>query len=204
MKSYMIKAFLLLVFMSKISNGSVMFSSLPPSLSVVASPNEGQVLQAGEDSITVSFGLNSSIANQTDESYKFVKVKLCYAPISQVDRKWRKTVDNLKKDKTCQFTIWEKQYDHQQNMSQQFEWRIEKDLPTATYFVRAYVYDSGDEEIGYGQTTNDKKISNLFKIQGISGRHPSIDIASICFSVFAILSLVGFFLLEKRQSKAKK
>ncbi|CAL5373614.1 unnamed protein product [Camellia sinensis] len=32
-------------------------------------------------------------------------VKLCYAPINQVDRAWRKTVDNLMKDKTCQFKV---------------------------------------------------------------------------------------------------
>lgn len=129
-----------------------------------------------------------------------MKVKLCYAPISQVDRKWRRTVDNLKKDKTCQFTIYDKPYE--KNV-EGFKWEIEKDTPTATYFVRAYAYDSVDEEIAFGQTTNDKKRDNLFKVHGISGRHVSIDIASICFSGFALLSLVGFFVIEKRQAKVK-
>ncbi|XP_071736437.1 high-affinity nitrate transporter 3.1-like [Rutidosis leptorrhynchoides] len=199
MKSLLLKTFVIL-FLSKISNGDMLFSSLPESLFVVTSASEGQVLRAGEDNIIVTFGLNQTITNQTDESYKITKVKLCYAPISQVDRKWRRTIDNLKKDKTCQFTIYDKTYERN---VEGFKWEIQKDTPTATYFVRVYAYSSEDEEIAFGQTTNDKKTENLFKIQGISGRHVSLDIASICFSGFALLSLVGFFVLEKRQSKVK-
>ncbi|KAK1406073.1 hypothetical protein QVD17_35591 [Tagetes erecta] len=200
MRSFLLEVSLLLLFLLKTTNGDVLFSSLPRSFFVVASPIEGQVLKAGEDNITVSFGLNQTVTNQTDESYKKVKVKLCYAPISQVDRKWRKTNDNLKKDKTCQFTIYDKPYERN---VEGFKWDIEKDIPTATYFVRSYVYNDVDEEMAYGQTTNEKKSDSLFKIQGISGRHVSIDIASACFSVFALLSLVGFFIIEKRQSKVK-
>ncbi|KAI3731439.1 hypothetical protein L1987_62627 [Smallanthus sonchifolius] len=200
MKSIVLKISLILFFLSKTIKGDVLFSSLPRSLFVVASPMEGQVLKASEDDITVTFGLNQTLTNQTDGSYKKAKVKLCYAPVSQVDRKWRKTNDNLKKDKTCQFTIYDKPYERN---VEGFKWNIEKDLPTATYFVRSYVYNDADEAIAYGQTTNDKKTDNLFKIQGISGRHVSVDIASVCFSVFALLSLVGFFFIEKRQSKVK-
>ncbi|KAJ0638154.1 putative high-affinity nitrate transporter [Helianthus annuus] len=200
MKSFLLKVSLLLFFLLKITNGDVLFSSLPRSLFVVVSTTEGQVLKAGEDNITVTFGLNQTVTNQTGESYKKVKVKLCYAPVSQMDRKWRKTNDNLKKDKTCQFTIYNKPYERN---VEGFKWDIEKDVPTATYFVRSYVYNDADEEIAYGQTTNDKKSDNLFKIEGISGRSMSIDIASVCFSVFALLSLVGFFFIEKRQSKVK-
>ncbi|XP_076960228.1 high-affinity nitrate transporter 3.1-like [Bidens hawaiensis] len=199
MKSFLVKVSLLLFFCLKITNGDVLFSSLPRSLFVVVSVIEGQVLKAGEDDITVTFGLNQTTTNQTDE-YKKVKVKLCYAPVSQIDRKWRKTNDNLRKDKTCQFTIYNKPYE---GNVEGFKWNIEKDIPTATYFIRSYVYNDADEEIAYGQTTNNKKTNNLFKIQGISGHHVSIDVASICFSVFALLSLVGFFIIERRQSKVK-
>ncbi|PWA54311.1 nitrate transporter [Artemisia annua] len=199
MKSFLLKASLILCFLSSVTNGDVLFSSLPRSLFVVASPTEGQVLKAGENDIVVTFGLNETVTNQTNGLYKKMEVKLCYAPISQVDRKWRKTVDNLKKDKTCQFTIYDKPYE---TNVEGFRWKIEKDTPTATYFVRAYAYNSNGEEVAYGQTTNGKKTENLFKIQGISGRHASMDIASICFSVFALVSLFGFFLTEKRQSKS--
>uniref|UniRef100_A0A3Q7GEH7 Uncharacterized protein n=1 Tax=Solanum lycopersicum TaxID=4081 RepID=A0A3Q7GEH7_SOLLC len=41
----------------------------------------------------------------TDSNYKTVDVKLCYAPVSQLDRGWRKSNNNLKKDKTCQINL---------------------------------------------------------------------------------------------------
>ncbi|KAG4207578.1 hypothetical protein ERO13_A03G074850v2 [Gossypium hirsutum] len=74
-------------------------------------------------------------------------------------------------------------------------------LPTATYFVRAYALDANDHEVAYGQNTDAKKTTNLFEIQAISGRHVSLDIASVCFSVFSIVSLMGFFFEEKRTGR---
>ncbi|GMP57835.1 hypothetical protein CsSME_00021744 [Camellia sinensis var. sinensis] len=137
-----------------------------------------------------------------DQLYKNVKVKLCYAPISQVDRAWRKTVDNLSKDKTCQFTIVNKPYQRNQSSDQ---WMVEKDVPTATYFVRAYAYNSAGEEMAYGQTTDDgKKGSNLFEIRGITGRHLSLHVASACFSAFSLASLFGLFWMERRKVSVKK
>ncbi|KAI3467606.1 hypothetical protein Pfo_024269 [Paulownia fortunei] len=181
--------------------GDVLFSTLPRTLTVSASPTEGQVLKVEEDSISVTWGLNQSFAEGTDTSYNEVKLKLCYAPISQADRGWRKTVDNLSKDKTCQFTISHRTYTR---ITQNFTWTIERDVPTAVYFVRAYAYNSSGNEVAYGQTTDTKKSTNLFKVQAISGRHLSLDIASICFSAFALLSVVGFFLVEKRGRNAAK
>nr|GLL49983.1 high-affinity nitrate transporter-activating protein 2.1-like [Ipomoea trifida] len=171
----------------------VLFSSLPQTLVVSASPKQGQVLKAGEDSITLTWGLNQSYERGIDESYKITKVKLCYAPESQADRAWRKTVDDLKKDKTCQFSMVERPYTTHQNQS--FEWMIETDVPTALYFVRAYAYDSAGNEVAYGHTIA------LFNIQAISGRHLSLDIAAACFSAFALVSVFGFFFAEKRSRR---
>uniref|UniRef100_A0A5B7B9Q4 High-affinity nitrate transporter n=1 Tax=Davidia involucrata TaxID=16924 RepID=A0A5B7B9Q4_DAVIN len=200
MESHLLKAFLIFFCLVGTCYGDVLFSSLSRNLVITASPKQGQVLNAGEDSITVTWGLNQSFTAGTDELYKEVKVKLCYAPISQVDRAWRKTVDNMSKDKTCQFTIVKKPYERNQS----WEWIIEKDVPTATYFVRAYAYNSAGEEVAYGQTTDAKKSSNLFEVQGISGRHLSLDIASVCFSAFSLLSLFGFFLVEKSKRGSAK
>lgn len=159
------------------------------------------VLKAGEDSITVTWGLNHSYESGIDESsYKMTKVKLCYAPESQADRGWRKTVDELNKDKTCQFCIVERSYSENQS----FEWMIGSDVPTALYFVRAYAYDSAGNEVAYGQTTDNKKSIALFKIQAISGRHLSLDIAAACFSGFALVSVFGFFFAEKRSRRLAK
>lgn len=146
--------------------------------------------------MTCSF--NKSLAAGTDSSYKTVKFKLCYAAVSQQDRAWRRTEDHLNKDKTCQHHIVTKPYS---SSNTTFTWTVERDVPTATYFVRAYVYNSADQEIAYGQTTDAHKTTNLFNVQAISGRHVSLDIASICFSAFSVVSLFGFFFLEKRKSK---
>lgn len=159
------------------------------------------VLKAGENQITVTWSHNNTSPSGTDSTYKTVKVKLCYAPISQVDRSWRKTVDDLKKDKSCQFNIVTKPYSASNNT---FTYTVERNIPTATYFVRAYAFNSAGEEVAYGQTTDAHKTTNLFDIQGITGRHASLDIASICFSAFSVVSLVGFFFLEKRKAKASQ
>ncbi|KAI3464153.1 hypothetical protein Pfo_020816 [Paulownia fortunei] len=179
----------------------VTFSSLQETLIVTASPQPGQVLKAGEDKITVTWSLNTTFPTRIDSAYKTVKVKLCYAPISQQDRAWRKTVDNLEKDKTCQQKIVAKPYSPSNNT---FTWTVQRDVPTAIYFIRAYAQNSADEEVAYGQTTDSHKATNLFEVQAISGRHVSLDIASVCFSAFSIVSLFGFFFLEKRKSKASQ
>ncbi|KAL4634172.1 hypothetical protein ACB092_04G179500 [Castanea dentata] len=181
--------------------GIVLFSSLPSTLVVTASPKQGQVLKAGEDKITVTWGLNQSLPAGVDSAYKTIKLKLCYAPISQVDRAWRKTVENLSKDKTCQFLIVSRAYDASNKAVQSYEATVERDVPTATYFVRAYAYNSDNIEVAYGQTTDSHKTTDLFQVQAISGRHVSLDIASACFSAFSVVSLIGFFVVEMRRAK---
>ncbi|KAJ1403285.1 High-affinity nitrate transporter [Sesbania bispinosa] len=182
--------------------GNVLFSSLKKTIDVTASPKKGQVLRAGIDKITVTWALNKTVPAGTDAAYKTIKVKLCYAPISQQDRAWRKTEDNLSRDKTCQHKIVAKPYDASNKTVQSFEWVIERDVPLGTYFVRAYAHDSNDVQVGYGQTTDGKKSTNLFEIESISGRHASLDICSVCFSAFSVVSLAVFFYIEKRKGKA--
>ncbi|XP_017642884.1 high-affinity nitrate transporter 3.1-like [Gossypium arboreum] len=182
---------------SEICVATISFSSLQTTLVVTVS-HPRRLLRAGEDKITVRWGLNQSLPAGTDSAYKTIKVQLCYAPISQVDRAWRKTEEHLSKDKTCQFKIVKMPYT---TGNQTLEWTIERDVPTATYFVRAYALDANDHEVAYGQNTDAKKTTNLFEIQAISGRHVSLDIASVCFSVFSIVSLMGFFFVEKRTGR---
>ncbi|KAL2482527.1 High-affinity nitrate transporter 3.1 [Forsythia ovata] len=193
-------ASLLLSCLASTSYG-VTFTSLQKTLVVSASNQQGKVLKGGEGNITITWSYNNSFPAGTDSAYKTVKVKLCYAPISQVDRAWRKTVDNLEKDKTCQHNIVSKPYSPSNNS---FTWSVERDVPTATYFIRAYAYNSADEEVSFGQNTDAHKTANLFQVEAISGRHASLDIASICFSAFAIVSLFGFFFLEKRKGKSSQ
>ncbi|XP_027332071.1 high-affinity nitrate transporter 3.1-like [Abrus precatorius] len=198
----LVAALLLLCCLAGSCYGNVLFSSLKRTIDVTASPKQGQVLEAGLDKIIVTWALNKTVPAGTDSTYKTIKLKLCYAPISQQDRAWRKTEDNLSRDKTCQHQIVARPYDGSNKTQHSFEWVIERDVPTATYFVRAYALDSNDVQVGYGQTTDAKKGTNLFEIQAISGRHASLDICSICFSAFSVVSLLVFFYIEKRKAKA--
>lgn len=160
-------------------------------------------MKGGEDKITVDWALNKSVPAGTDSDYKTVRVKLCYAPISQVDRAWRKTDDLISKDKTCQFKIVSRPYTGGA-ANQSFEWTVRRDIPLGTYFVRAYVLNSDDVEVAFGQTTDAHKTTNLFDVVAISGRHVSLDIASVCFSAFSVLSLAGFFIAEKMRVKSSQ
>ncbi|CAK7357313.1 unnamed protein product [Dovyalis caffra] len=181
--------------------GTVLFSSLQKTLVVKATPTSGQVLRAGVDKITVTWGLNQTLPAGTYSAYRTIKVKLCYAPISQVDRAWRKTEDHLNKDRTCQFKIVARPYNSANKTAQSLEWTIERDVPTSTYFIRAYAYNAEEKEVAYGQTTDAHKTTDLFQIEAISGRHTTMDICSICFSAFSVVSLFGFFYKEKRNAK---
>ncbi|XVF49803.1 hypothetical protein PTKIN_Ptkin04bG0045100 [Pterospermum kingtungense] len=196
-RGLLLASILLLSCFAETCYGMISFSSLKRTLVVSASHRQG-LLKAGEDKITVTWGLNQSLPAGTDSAYKTIKVQLCYAPISQVDRAWRKTEDHLSKDKTCQFKIVKRPYS---TGNQTLEWAIERDVPTATYFVRAYALDAEEHEVAYGQNTNANKTTNLFDIKAITGRQVSLDIASVCFSAFSVVSLFGFFIAEKRKGR---
>ncbi|XP_078172058.1 putative high-affinity nitrate transporter-activating protein 2.2 [Carex rostrata] len=177
------------------SAATVYFSQLNKTLIVTASANESQVLHAGKDKITVTWALNGSLATNTADSYKTVKVQLCYAPVSQKDRKWRKTNDLLKKDKTCQFDVIKTAYPG----SGKYEYLVEREVPSAYYFVRAYVYDASNTQVAYGQTTDKDKKTNIFQIVGISGRTLGIEICAGVFSAFSVSALIYFYVVETRK-----
>ncbi|KAF6137186.1 hypothetical protein GIB67_030950 [Kingdonia uniflora] len=202
MASHLLISSLLILCLAEACYGTVLFSSLKRTLLLQVTPKPGDVLKAGEDKITVTWSMNQSFPVGTDEAYKTVKVKLCFAPISQVDRAWRKTKAELKKDKTCQFKIFVGSYELSSKKTQQsFDYSIAKNVPTATFFVRIYAYNAEDHEVAFGQTTDATKKTNLFTIESITGRHTSIDIAAGCFSAFSIFALLGFFIAEKRRGR---
>ncbi|WCJ36151.1 High-affinity nitrate transporter 3.1 [Euphorbia peplus] len=182
------------------SYGTILFSSLKKTLVVTAKPSSTQILKTGIDNITVTWGLNQTLPVGTDSAYKTIKVELCYAPISQVDRAWRKTEEHMNKDKTCQFKIVTRPYSSTTKI-ETFTWTLERDVPSATYFVRAYAFNAEGHEVAYGQNTNVHKTENLFEVQAITGRHVSLDIASVCFSAFSVVALFVFFYIEKRKAR---
>ncbi|KAM3231306.1 hypothetical protein ACQJBY_061460 [Aegilops geniculata] len=175
------------------SAGAVAYlSKLPVALDVTASPSPGQVLHAGEDVITVTWALNATRPAGDDAAYKNVKVSLCYAPASQKEREWRKTHDDLKKDKTCQFKVAQQPY---AGAGGRVEYRVALDIPTATYYVRAYVLDASGAQVAYGQTAP----AAAFNVVSITGVTTSIKVAAGVFSTFSVVSLAFFFFIEKRK-----
>jgi len=199
-KLFFSAAILLCLFDICYANG--LFSSLNHTLVVSTSLKNGTVLKAGENNFTVTWGVNQSVAASVAATYKTMKLQLCYAPISQKDRGWRKTKPELSKDKTCQFKIVTRPFDSTStNNTLSFVYLVQKNVPSATYFVRVYGFDAAGKEVAYGQTTNANKTTNLFEVESITGRHSSIDIAAGVFSAFSIVALSGFFYVEKRKGK---
>ncbi|XP_010448529.1 PREDICTED: high-affinity nitrate transporter 3.2 isoform X2 [Camelina sativa] len=187
---------------SRGENKDRLFAELQNSIEVAAKPiQDGVVLEAGKDMVTVKWKLKSSAKVDADATFKTIQVKLCYAPISQVDRPWRKTHNELLKDKTCPYEIVSKPYD---KTPQSLDWTVELDIPTGTYFVRVYGIDGDGHEVAYGQSSDEGRTTNLFSIQAISGGHVSLDIASILFSVFSVVSLLVFFVKEKKKAKLEQ
>ncbi|XP_062221089.1 high-affinity nitrate transporter-activating protein 2.1-like [Phragmites australis] len=171
----------------------VLLSALPKALAVSASPTRGQVLHAGEDTLTVTWSLNTTEQASADAAYKNVKVTLCYAPESQKDRGWRKFNDDLSKDKACQFKVTEQAYTA--GAAGKFDYRVARDIPTGSYFVRAYALDASGTQVAYGQTD----AAAAFNIAGITGIHASIKVAAGVFSAFSVVSLAFFFVVENRK-----
>ncbi|KAG2247647.1 hypothetical protein Bca52824_087275 [Brassica carinata] len=180
-----------------------LFSDLEKgALDVTAKPSRQGVLDAGIDKLSITWKLSSTAKKQAN--FTTIKVNLCYAPVSQVDRPWRRTENELFKDKTFPHKIITRAYN---KSSQSFKYTLDRDIPTGTYFVHTLQensVDAKDHEVAFGQSTNEAKTTNLFSVQAISGRHKSLDIASVCFSVFSVLALLVFFVNEKRKAKLEQ
>jgi hypothetical protein len=171
----------------------VLLSTLPKALAVTASPKPGQVLHSGVDKVTVTWSLNTTEPAGADAAYKSVQVRLCYAPVSQKDRGWRKSDDDLSKDKACQFKLT--QQDYAAGARGSFEYTVARDIPTGSYYVRAYALDASGTQVAYGQTGP----AAAFDVAGITGIHASIKVAAGVFSAFSVAALAFFFVVENRK-----
>ncbi|OEL38054.1 High-affinity nitrate transporter-activating protein 2.1 [Dichanthelium oligosanthes] len=171
----------------------VHLSALPKALAVTASAKPGQVLHAGVDMLTVTWSLNTTEPAGADAAYKNVKVSLCYAPASQKDRGWRKSNDDLSKDKSCQFKLTQQAY--AAGAPGSFEYLVARDIPTGSYYVRAYALDASGTQVAYGQTGP----AAAFDVAGITGIHASIKVAAGVFSAFSVAALAFFFVVENRK-----
>jgi hypothetical protein len=157
-------------------------------------PVKFTVLHAGEDTITVTWRLNASAPAGADAGYKAVKVTLCYAPASQEDRGWRKANDDLSKDKACQFEIAQPQ-PYAGPGTRTLRYRVARDVPTASYHVRAYALDASGAPVGYGQTAP----AYYFRVAGVTGIHASLRVAAAVLSALSVAAVAFFAVVERRR-----
>ncbi len=159
------------------------------------------VARAGVDTILVKWSLNASAPPAIDVNYNKVHTKLCFAPVSQLNRKWRKKSNDLSIDKTCSFDIATQNFSTAGNS---VLYLVSKTIPYAEYFVRAYVLNVEGNQVAYGQSTNANKTTNIFTVDPITGRHATIDIAVAVMSVFSVASLFTYYVGEQIYLKRKK
>jgi hypothetical protein len=113
--------------------------------------------------------------------------------VSQKDRGWRKSDDDLSKDKACQFKLT--QQDYAAGARGSFEYTVARDIPTGSYYVRAYALDASGTQVAFGQTGP----AAAFDVAGITGIHASIKVAAGVFSAFSVAALAFFFVVENRK-----
>ncbi|KAH8953523.1 hypothetical protein BDL97_08G031800 [Sphagnum fallax] len=202
---FAIAAAMLLGVVSNVEAG-VLFSSLNHTLLVTAqladaSNSTLKVASAGVDTILVKWSLNASAPPGIDDNYSKVNTKLCFAPVSQLTRKWRKNSNDLSIDKTCSFDIATQNFSTAGNS---VLYLVSKTVPYAEYFVRAYVLNVEGNQVAYGQSTNANKTTNIFTVDPITGRHATIDVAVAVMSVFSVASLFTYYVGEQIYLKRKK
>ena len=129
-------------------------------------------------------------------SAKTVQTKLCFAEESQVERVWRKSNDDLSKDKTCLYKIDVADYSP---AGASVNFLLPDYVPRGMYFVRAYALDANGLPVAYGQSSPD-----TFSVIPISGRTNAMNIAAAILSALSVTCLFGFFILEHMLLKGKK
>ena len=107
-------------------------------------------------------------------------------------RGWRKSNDDLGKDKACQFKVTQQAY---AAGARSFRYVVARDVPSGSYHVRAYATDASGTEVAYGQTSP----TAAFDVAGITGIHASLKVAAGVFSAFSVAALAFFFVVENRK-----
>ncbi|EAZ31107.1 hypothetical protein OsJ_15203 [Oryza sativa Japonica Group] len=171
-------------------------SALAKALVVEASPRAGQVLHAGEgrhhrDMVAESEGGGGRRPGRIP-GYKAVKVTLCYAPASQVGRGWRKAP---RRPEQGQGRVSSRSPQQPYDGAGKFEYTVARDVPTASYYVRAYALDASGARVAYGETAP----SASFAVAGITGVTASIEVAAGVLSAFSVAALAVFLVLENKK-----
>lgn len=136
-------------------------------------------LTPGKDKLTIQWGFNSTMysaavaANAANSSVPIpkyftqaaaVQLKVCFTKSSQLLRPWRATKPDVVKNKQCLKLVAKKPISGKFNSStlglgplngtpDSMTWPIPKILPTAVYYVRAFILDANGTFLGYGDSS---------------------------------------------------
>lgn len=158
-------------------------------------------VQAEHDAVEIKYSiLNGFTAAPTDK----LTLKACWAPLSQDTRPWRKSNPVVALSKQCKIMI-AKGLKPFRNPTAGFKWEPDESVPSATYFVRAFVMRNAttlDGEISpetYPVAFGD---SDFFGVKGINSIPTSMKIASgLCICVGPIMFGTYVSLTYLRKSK---
>jgi hypothetical protein len=151
-------------------------------------------LQAADTSDKV-FITYSVLPAFTPNASDTVQLKACYSNYSQVDRPWRATNNIISKSKKCPFVIKA----GLSPVSGNATWSPKEVVPTATYFVRAFVMHNSSATVQYQVALGSSK--GYFQVNGINSRPKSMKIAAGLCACVGPLMFVGYFCLTYLRKK---
>ena len=129
---------------------------------------------------------------EATDSFKTVTLRLCYAPESQKDRKWRKTKDNFKKNNQCKQPGLAKIKTMDWPAGQKevsYDFKPDENVAEASYFVEAYVQDADSKYVAWGSS----KASSHFYIFAWEAIDAGLQTACIILSCISWASLGGYW-----------
>jgi hypothetical protein len=134
-------------------------------------------INADRDSVSMTYTVLPQFdANLTDT----VSLKACYSNYSAEDRPWRKYNDNISKSKRCPFLIAKGLDPESGNAT----WMPNANVPTATYFIRAFVNRKNPTNPETPIIVATGISMGFFKVEAIDSTPTNMKIASgICACV---------------------
>jgi len=199
-------------------------SEVDPDTARTGCPQGLSQVQAGNGSNIIVYwrGINKTADGVTSQKVDAelakvtkVQVKACFSKHSTKDRKWRKTKDEIGKDKQCfKKLIEEVHYPAPGSTTAQVEsytWTIADTIPKATYFFRVFAYDAEGNTIGYGDSNEldeepfthenllvgpDSSGIGYWKVKGYDGLTSGVVTGVVILSITSWVLLISYFVYE--------
>ena len=164
----------------------------------VSTPSTKQITTGELSTMTAASGENVTITVTTTENtadWSTVTLRLCYAPESQKDRKWRKTKDNFKKNTQCKQPGLAKiaKLDWPTGTtSLTHTFKPDENVAEGIYFVEAFAQDANKNYLAKGNS----KEKAFFKIIGWEAVDSGLIAAAAILSALSWTSLAAYWVKD--------